>query len=63
LPGVTGHVLGGEATALVGTTGQLADTLRAYAALGISHVQLVPDPNTAASLERLAPMLEALDQR
>lgn len=46
---------------LTGTPEQLADGLRAFAEAGIAHAQLVIDPNTVASIERLAPMLEALD--
>jgi hypothetical protein len=36
--------------------------LRAIAATGISHVQLVLDPITSGSIEELAPVLELLDQ-
>ena len=39
----------------------IAGVLRAFAAQGISHVQLVVDPITLASLDALAPVLEALD--
>ena len=42
---------------------RIADTLRGYAALGISHVQLVLDPNTAEAIEAMAPVLELLDGR
>ena len=37
---------------------QLAETLRAFAAEGIGHVQLWIDPNTIAGLEWVAPALE-----
>ncbi|HUG49047.1 MAG TPA: LLM class flavin-dependent oxidoreductase [Candidatus Limnocylindria bacterium] len=47
---------------LRGTPDELADQLRAFARAGISHVQLVLDPITAQSIERLAPVLELLDQ-
>jgi hypothetical protein len=40
----------------------VADGLRAFAAEGISHVQLVVDPITVASIERLAPVVEELDR-
>jgi hypothetical protein len=40
----------------------VADTLRAYADLGISHIQLVMDPITAESIEAFAPVLEELDR-
>jgi alkanesulfonate monooxygenase SsuD/methylene tetrahydromethanopterin reductase-like flavin-dependent oxidoreductase (luciferase family) len=45
-----------------GTPEELAEHLRAYARLGIAHVQILPEPNTAATIEALAPMLEALDR-
>jgi probable F420-dependent oxidoreductase len=51
-----------QAPPLRGSPEALADHLRAFAAEGISHVQLVVDPSTARSIERLAPMLEALDR-
>ncbi len=47
---------------LTGTTGELAESLRAYAAAGISHLQLVLDPNTVESIEAFAPVLELLDR-
>jgi alkanesulfonate monooxygenase SsuD/methylene tetrahydromethanopterin reductase-like flavin-dependent oxidoreductase (luciferase family) len=47
---------------LAGSADVLADGLRAYAAEGIGHVQLVLDPITRHSIEQLAPVLEALDQ-
>ncbi|MEA2582913.1 MAG: hypothetical protein QOF33_998 [Thermomicrobiales bacterium] len=40
----------------------LAETLRAFAAEGIDHVQLWIDPNSIAGLEWVAPALELLDQ-
>jgi hypothetical protein len=39
----------------------MADVLRAYAAEGIGHIQLVLDPITRGSLETLAPVLRLLD--
>jgi len=39
----------------------IADTLRAFAREGISHVQLVLAPITEASLEALKPVLDNLD--
>lgn len=47
---------------VAGTPEEIAATLRAFAAEGISHVQLVLDPITLASLDALAPVLEALDR-
>ena len=47
---------------LTGTAGELAESLRAYAAAGISHLQLVLDPNTVESIEAFAPVLELLDR-
>lgn len=40
---------------------ETAELLRAYAAEGISHVQLVLDPNTLRGIEAVAPVLELLD--
>jgi alkanesulfonate monooxygenase SsuD/methylene tetrahydromethanopterin reductase-like flavin-dependent oxidoreductase (luciferase family) len=48
---------------LEGDTNAIAEALRAYAREGIAHVQLVIDPITEASLERLGPVLERLDRR
>lgn len=39
----------------------LATELRAYAQLGVGHVQLVLDPITADSIAELKPVLELLD--
>ena len=47
---------------LRGTPEQVAEVLRAYAREGIAEVQLVIDPITASGIERLAPILEALDR-
>ena len=46
---------------LAGSPEELAATLRAYAAEGIFHVQLLLNPNTPAGLDALAPVLESLD--
>lgn len=51
-----------DAPPLSGTPDELAAELRAFAAEGISHVQLVLHPITVESIERLTPMLEALDR-
>ncbi len=64
MPGGSGRIMGDtkrSTPALEGSADEVAGTLRAYAAAGIGHVQLVVDPITAASLEGLAPVLEALD--
>ena len=42
---------------------ELADHLRRYAEAGISHVQLMLDPNTAAGIEWAARSLELLERR
>lgn len=47
---------------LTGSPEAMADTLRAYADLGVGHVQLVMDPITAESIEAFAPVLEELDR-
>ncbi len=66
LPGGTGRISGDAGLRppvepLKGPPDVLAAELRAFAREGISHVQLVLDPITEASIEALAPMLEALD--
>ena len=45
-----------------GDAGALADILRGYAREGISHVQVVLDPNTTAGVEAFARVLEVLDR-
>jgi probable F420-dependent oxidoreductase len=63
LPGTAGGRTSADGTPpLSGTTEQIANELREYAKRGISHVQLLIDPNTAKSLELLAPVLEDLDR-
>src|SRR5688572_18376492 len=47
---------------LVGTPEELAEAFRGFAREGIGHLQLVLHPNTEASLEALAPALDALDR-
>jgi probable F420-dependent oxidoreductase len=51
-----------SAPPLRGTAEQLADAIRAFGSEGISHVQLVLQPITAESIERLGAVLEALDR-
>jgi alkanesulfonate monooxygenase SsuD/methylene tetrahydromethanopterin reductase-like flavin-dependent oxidoreductase (luciferase family) len=46
---------------LTGTPECLAETLRAYADVGISHIQVLIDPNTCAGIEAFASVLELLD--
>jgi alkanesulfonate monooxygenase SsuD/methylene tetrahydromethanopterin reductase-like flavin-dependent oxidoreductase (luciferase family) len=46
---------------LTGAPEYLAETLRAYAAAGISHVQVLIDPNTCQGIEAFAPILDLLD--
>lgn len=47
---------------LTGSPEAMADALRQYADLGISHIQLVMDPITVESIEEFAPVLERLDR-
>jgi alkanesulfonate monooxygenase SsuD/methylene tetrahydromethanopterin reductase-like flavin-dependent oxidoreductase (luciferase family) len=64
LPGGTGRASGDtdkrDITPLRGSSEEIAAGLRAYARLGIRHVQLVLDPITAESIERLAPVVALL---
>ena len=67
MPGGTGRIMGDTnprmaVAPLAGSPHEIAEGLRAYAAEGIGHVQLVVDPITEASVAALAPMLEALDR-
>jgi probable F420-dependent oxidoreductase len=67
LPGGTGRIMGDTSPTqavvpLEGPADVVAEGLRGYAREGIGHVQLVLDPITVASIEALAPVLEALDR-
>jgi len=66
LPAGMGRVMGGAGRPpippVAGAPEEIAEVLRGFAAEGISHVQLVVDPITLASLDALAPVLEALDR-
>lgn len=46
---------------LAGSPPELAESLRAFAREGISHVQVVLAPNTLAGIEAFAPVLELLE--
>jgi len=50
------------AAPLEGSAEEIADELRAYAAEGIAHVQLVVDPITTRSIEWLGAVLDRLDR-
>ena len=58
---VSGDPSGLEPEAIPGAQDALAPALRAFAAEGVSHVQLVLDPITVESIAALQPTLEALD--
>jgi alkanesulfonate monooxygenase SsuD/methylene tetrahydromethanopterin reductase-like flavin-dependent oxidoreductase (luciferase family) len=65
LPGGAGRAQGDTtavAPPIAGPPEIIAEALRGFAREGISHVQLVVDPITTASLEALAPVLELLDR-
>ena len=66
LPGGSGRLAGGGSRPVIppvaGSPDEIAGVLRAFAGQGISHVQLVVDPITLASLDELAPVLEILDR-
>jgi alkanesulfonate monooxygenase SsuD/methylene tetrahydromethanopterin reductase-like flavin-dependent oxidoreductase (luciferase family) len=48
---------------LTGTPEEIANECRRYADIGVSHIQFYPDPCTVEGIEKLAPVLEILDQR
>jgi probable F420-dependent oxidoreductase len=50
-----------EATPITGEPEEIAHQLRAFAVEGITHIQLVVDPITAAAIERLGEVLAVLD--
>jgi alkanesulfonate monooxygenase SsuD/methylene tetrahydromethanopterin reductase-like flavin-dependent oxidoreductase (luciferase family) len=49
-------------TPLAGTPAEIAAGLRAYADVGVSHVQVRLQPNVPASWERFGAVLEELDR-
>jgi probable F420-dependent oxidoreductase len=66
LPGGRGRTMGNDSQAerirpLEGDPDVMANELRAYAAAGVSEVQLVLDPIDRPSIERFAPVLALLD--
>jgi probable F420-dependent oxidoreductase len=67
LPGGGGRQMGHDDRDTVipvsGSAAELAERLSAFAAAGATHVQLVVDPVTRASIESLAPVLALLDAR
>ncbi|HEX7102050.1 MAG TPA: LLM class flavin-dependent oxidoreductase [Nitrolancea sp.] len=48
--------------ALTGSIEQIAETIRAFAGEGISHIQIMLRPNTPDAIEQLAGVLEILDR-
>ena len=66
LPGGRGRRMGDTSMEaeppIEGSPAQIAEALRAFAREGITHLQLVVDPITIASIEALAPVLEELDR-
>lgn len=53
---------GQNVPSLVGTSEEIAEECRAYAEIGVSHLQFYPDPCTVEGIEKLAPVLEILDR-
>jgi alkanesulfonate monooxygenase SsuD/methylene tetrahydromethanopterin reductase-like flavin-dependent oxidoreductase (luciferase family) len=60
-PGMPGWSVG-QGQVQSGSTERLAALFRAYAAEGISHLQVWVNPTTVAGIEQLAPVLQALDR-
>jgi alkanesulfonate monooxygenase SsuD/methylene tetrahydromethanopterin reductase-like flavin-dependent oxidoreductase (luciferase family) len=56
------RVRGVEPKPITGSPEEIAGRLRAFADVGISHLQIWTSPCTAAGIEMLAPVLELLDQ-
>ena len=52
----------GSAVPITGTPDEIAGVLRRYSRIGISHVQIVLDPNTREAISAMAPVLAALDR-
>ena len=65
MPGGTGRLMGeaydADVSPVQGSPAEIAGHLAAMAAAGATHLQLVVDPITRASVERLADTLTALD--
>lgn len=59
--GYRGGIASRSAPALTGTSEQVAEGLRAFAAVGVDEVMVVLDPNTLESIEWFGRVLEALD--
>jgi alkanesulfonate monooxygenase SsuD/methylene tetrahydromethanopterin reductase-like flavin-dependent oxidoreductase (luciferase family) len=63
LPGaVTTSSGDGESKAISGSLEEIAETLRTFADHGISHIQAILNPATAAGAEQFAGVLEILDK-
>ncbi|HEX9044724.1 MAG TPA: LLM class flavin-dependent oxidoreductase [Candidatus Limnocylindrales bacterium] len=65
MPGAIGRKMTSSADEVVpieGSADDIAGALRAFADIGIGHVQLVLDPISRESIESLGPVLEALDR-
>lgn len=60
-PGAYGRP-GQAVPSLTGSAEELAAEFRAYASIGVSHIQIYPDPCTVEAIEMLAPVLDLLDQ-
>jgi probable F420-dependent oxidoreductase len=52
----------GDKQALTGSAEQIAETIRAFAGEGISHIQIMLRPNTPQAIEQLSGVLEILDR-
>ncbi|MGA9278293.1 LLM class flavin-dependent oxidoreductase [Ilumatobacter sp.] len=50
----------GFGVAITGSNDQIIETLAEFSSVGVTRVEIVPYPNTMATLERLAPALSAL---
>ena len=66
VPGVRANLVStapnGSGRPLRGTSEEMAEALRGFAAEGITHVQVICAPNTAVGIAGFAPVLQALDR-
>jgi hypothetical protein len=58
-----GDTSGATCEPVRGSSSAIADQLLAFAEAGVNHVQLVVDPITRSSIERLGPVVDSVRRR